>query len=131
MFFSQFNAGFIQILVPSFTICCVIQIPTSISDSIIMFHASASKFTATSNSDIKHQTQMLHASTPGFKLQASISRLEASEEKIVMLYYFDQSFTSLSHPKKKFFYFIHLKSKEYFSAISGETFPKIVNNWSK
>jgi len=35
-----------------------------------------------------------------------------------LLYYYDQLFTSLSHPKKKLFFFIRLKSKEKISAIS-------------
>ena len=47
-----------------------------------------------------------------------------------ILYYYDQSFMSLSHPKKKVFFFIHLKSKEKFSAISEENIFKIMNDWS-
>ena len=45
-----------------------------------------------------------------------------------ILYYYDQSFMSPSHPKKKYFFFIHLKSKENFSAISEKDIFKIVNN---
>jgi len=33
--------------------------------------------------------------------------------------------------KKKYFFYIRLKSKENLSAISGEKFPKIMNNRSK
>src|SRR6267378_1277517 len=33
--------------------------------------------------------------------------------------------------EKKVFFFIHLKSKEKISAILGEFFPKIMNDWSK
>ena len=54
-----------------------------------------------------------------------------------VLYHFNRLFASrITSKKKTFLYFIHLKSKEILSAISGEFFfffffPKIVNNWWK